>query len=102
MGDQVPDYRLSYMWSWHAQSALVGLGNMRCRGEPIAGARYASKYLIADQIRRQGLVCEEPRRAQRDEQASRPNGAVWTLSCGNAKYRVTLIPDMAANVELIK
>jgi hypothetical protein len=58
--------------------------------------------IISDQIRRQGFACEEPRHAERDEQASRPNGAVWTLSCGNAKYRVTLIPDMAANVELIK
>ena len=58
--------------------------------------------IIADHIRRQGYACDEPRHAVRDEQASRPNGAVWTLSCRNVKYRVTLIPDMAANVELIK
>jgi hypothetical protein len=58
--------------------------------------------IISDHIRRQGYACEEPRHAERDEKASRPNGAVWTLSCRNAKYRVTLIPDMAANVELIK
>ena len=58
--------------------------------------------IISDHIRRQGYACDEPRHAERDEQASRPNGAVWTLSCRNAKYRVTLIPDMAAKVELIK
>jgi hypothetical protein len=58
--------------------------------------------IISDHILRQGYACDEPRHAERDEQASRPNGAVWTLSCRNAKYRVTLIPDMAANVELIK
>jgi gas vesicle protein len=62
----------------------------------------AEANIISDHIRRQGYDCDEPRHAERDEQASRPNGAVWTLSCRNAKYRVTLIPDMAANVELIK
>ena len=58
--------------------------------------------IIADQIRRQGYPCEEPRQAERDRQASRPNETVWMLRCGNAAYRVTLIPDMAARVELAK
>ena len=58
--------------------------------------------IISDHIRRQGFACEEPRSAQRDEKASRPNETVWYLNCSNAKYRVTLIPDMAAHVELIK
>jgi hypothetical protein len=67
-----------------------------------SGAQDTPANIISDHIRRQGYACDEPRHAERDEQASRPNGAVWTLSCRNAKYRVTLIPDMAANVELIK
>jgi hypothetical protein len=58
--------------------------------------------IIADQIRRQGYPCEEPRQAERDSQASRPNETVWFLRCGNTAYRVTLIPDMAARVELVK
>jgi hypothetical protein len=55
--------------------------------------------IISDQIRRQGFACDEPRQAERDRQASRPNETVWILRCGNATYRVTLIPDMAARVE---
>jgi hypothetical protein len=55
--------------------------------------------IVSDQIRRQGFACDEPRQAERDRQASRPNETVWILRCGNATYRVTLIPDMAARVE---
>jgi len=58
--------------------------------------------IISDQIRRQGYACDEPRQAERDQQASRPNLTVWILTCGNATYRVTLIPDMAARVERLK
>ena len=58
--------------------------------------------IISDHISRQGFTCDEPRQAKRDEQASTPNGAVWILYCANAAYRVTLIPDMAAHVELIR
>jgi hypothetical protein len=55
--------------------------------------------IISDHIRRQGYTCEEPRAAERDQPASRPNETVWILRCGNATYRVTLVPDMAARVE---
>ena len=58
--------------------------------------------IISDQIRRQGYACDEPRQAERDRAASRPNETVWILTCGNARYRVTLIPDMAARVEQLK
>jgi hypothetical protein len=58
--------------------------------------------IISDQIRKQGYPCDEPRQAERDQQASRPNEAVWILRCGNVAYRVTLVPDMAARVELVK
>ena len=43
-----------------------------------------------------------PAQAERDQPASRPNETVWILRCGNATYRVTLIPDMAARVERLK
>ena len=54
--------------------------------------------IIAAQIRAQGYNCTLPVAAERDRQASAPNEAVWILSCGNARYRVRLVPDMAAQV----
>jgi hypothetical protein len=61
----------------------------------------SSKDVIAAQIRDQGYACEKPQSATRDEQASRPDEAVWILQCESAKYRVRLDPDMAAKVERI-
>jgi hypothetical protein len=53
---------------------------------------------IAAQIRTQGYACSAPVAATRDRAASRPNETVWLLQCGNARYRVQLVPDMAAQV----
>ena len=39
--------------------------------------------IISDHIRRQGYACEEPRHAERDQPASRPNETVWILRCGD-------------------
>jgi hypothetical protein len=36
---------------------------------------------------------------ERDVQASTPDEAVWVVQCENAKYRIRLVPDMAAKVE---
>jgi hypothetical protein len=58
--------------------------------------------IISDHIRRQGYPCDAPRQAEHDQEASRPNEAVWFLRCKNVSYRVTLIPDMAARVEVVK
>ncbi|MFA5951586.1 MAG: hypothetical protein WC807_15005 [Hyphomicrobium sp.] len=57
------------------------------------------KNIIADQIRRQGVPCTDPVRAERDVKLTRPNEAAWTLQCKEGTYRVILIPDMAAKVE---
>jgi hypothetical protein len=54
--------------------------------------------IIAAQIRTQGYACSTPVTATRDRAASRPNETVWLLQCGNARYRVQLVPDMAAQV----
>jgi hypothetical protein len=54
--------------------------------------------IIAAQIRTQGYACSAPVAAARDEAASRPNETVWLLRCGNARYRVQLVPDLAAQV----
>jgi hypothetical protein len=54
--------------------------------------------IVAAQIRAQGYACTRPVAAVRDQAASQPNATVWVLSCGNARYRVRLVPDMAAQV----
>ena len=85
------------------------VGRLPCTGSEVCGLRVsqapagdAPVAIISDQIRRQGYACDEPRKAERDREASRPNLTVWVLTCGNATYRVTLIPDMAARVEQLK
>jgi hypothetical protein len=83
--------------------AAAGAGLLLCLAAASASsAQDAPENIISDQISRQGFACETPRRAVRDVAASRPNGAVWTLICRNATYRVTLVPDMAAHVERLK
>jgi len=54
--------------------------------------------IIAAHVRLQGYTCNEPRSAERNAQASKPNEAVWLLVCENATYRVTLVPNMAARI----
>jgi hypothetical protein len=58
--------------------------------------------IIAAHVRTQGYACETAQSARRDRRASRPNETVWTLTCSNATYRVTLVPDMAARVSQVK
>jgi hypothetical protein len=65
----------------------------------VAAQTDTAAEIIAAQIRTQGYTCTAPVSAKRDQQAaSQPNVKVWVLSCGNARYRVRLVPDMAAQV----
>jgi hypothetical protein len=57
----------------------------------------ATGELVAVQVRSQGLACAEPVDARRDPAAD--DDAVWTLTCADAKYRVRLVPDQAAQIE---
>ena len=65
-------------------------------------AQETPAQIIAAHVRMQGYGCEKALDALRDSKASAPNEVVWTLRCSNASYRVRLVPDMAAKVELIK
>ena len=67
-----------------------------------AAAEEKPAEIIAAHIRTQGYACENALGALRNRKASRPNETVWTLRCSNGTYRVTLVPDMAAHVELMK
>ena len=65
----------------------------------VAAQTDAPAEIVAAHIRTQGYACTAPVSASRDQQAAaRPDVKVWILSCGNARYRVRLVPDMAAQV----
>jgi hypothetical protein len=65
-------------------------------------AKEATKDLLAAQIRDQGNLCNRPLSANRDLRRSKRDEAVWVLRCTNATYRLRLVPDMAAHVEVLK
>lgn len=90
---------------------FLPLGRIVWRAAPIlaamtmalnVAAQESPKEIVAAQIRAQGYACVAPQSAHRDTRASRPDQAVWLLKCKNATYRVRLVPDMAAGVEVIE
>ena len=60
-----------------------------------------SKEVIAVQLRKQGFECKNPESAEREKSDSKPDEAVWLLTCEGARYKVQLIPKMAAKVERV-
>ena len=64
-------------------------------------AQQDPKDIIAAELRLQGFTCDKPKSATRDTSASIPNETVWIVACENATYRTTLVPNMAAHVEVI-
>ena len=54
---------------------------------------------VADAVRDRGHPCERAISAKRDEAASRPDEAVWILTCSNGRYRVRFPGDTAPQVE---
>jgi hypothetical protein len=69
--------------------------------QPPQGADLEAIALIGDQVRAQGHACVRATAAQRDLASSRPDEAVWVLTCEDARYRVRLTPDGAAKIELL-
>lgn len=65
-------------------------------------AAETTKDILAAQVRTQGVVCDDPRRATRDARRSRPDHEVWVLTCKNATYRVSRYPDLAAKIERLR
>jgi len=68
-------------------------------GSPARAAGETPQDVLAAQIRLQGFTCDKSLGAVRDRKRSKPDHAVWVLKCGNAIYRVSRFPDMAAKVE---
>lgn len=58
-----------------------------------------TKEILSVQVRKQGFPCERPTLAAKDTERSTPGSAVWFLVCESAKYRIRLVPNMAAEVE---
>jgi hypothetical protein len=57
---------------------------------------------LAAQVRTQGYACDKALGATRDKKRSRPDYAVWVLTCSNAVYRVSRAPDMLAKIEPLR
>ncbi|MEN3349855.1 MAG: hypothetical protein V7632_3490 [Bradyrhizobium sp.] len=67
-----------------------------------ARAEQTLQDLLAIQLRTQGYACDKPLKAERDDKLSKPDNEAWTLTCSNATYRVSRVPDLAAKVEEIE
>jgi len=77
----------------------LGLISLQLMLPPAQAAEEMSTEIIAVQIRDQGYACDKALSAERDAEFSEPGEDAWILKCGNASYRVRLLPDMAAKVE---
>jgi hypothetical protein len=82
---------------------LAGAPSANERSGSVArAAEETPKEMLAAQVRAQGVVCDKPKRAVRDAKQSKPDHEVWNLTCGNATYRVSRYPDLAAKVERLR
>ena len=72
----------------------------------LAGSTAQAEQTLADllavQLRAQGYACDKPLKAERDDKLSKPDNEAWTLTCSNATYRVSRVPDLAAKVEKVE
>jgi hypothetical protein len=75
---------------------LVGAGGTAVAAGP---SGTDTQNILAAQLRDQGYACDQPKSAERDVHASTPDEAVWVVQCEDNKYRLRLVPDMAAKVE---
>ncbi|WGS18462.1 MULTISPECIES: hypothetical protein [unclassified Bradyrhizobium] len=67
-----------------------------------AQAEETLQGMLAAQLRAQGYACDKPLKAERDDKLSKPDNEAWTLTCSNATYRVSRVPDLPAKVEVVK
>jgi len=73
-----------------AVAALCATG-----GYALADDAAVDAKLVADQVRNQGLTCQDPVSATRDEAESKPELPVYVLTCADASYSVKVVPDQA-------
>ena len=75
------------LWHWRPCSMRVRLRNK------------TRKISLPPKSGRRVLPVITQRAQTRNAEASKPNAAVWVLACENGTYRVTLVPNLAAQVE---
>jgi hypothetical protein len=73
-------------------TAALLVASVGARAQPAADT-------VADAVRDGGHACGEAVSAERDEAASRPDEAVWILTCSDGRYRVRFPGDTAPQVE---
>lgn len=78
---------------------LVSMPAAKSQGADPGVSPEVSKEVIAVQIRKQGFECKNPERAERAKREDNTDDAVWLLTCEGVRYKVQLIPKMAAKVE---
>lgn len=73
----------------------AGLALSALSGAALADELSVDATIVADQVRNQGLTCQDPVSATRDEAASKPELPVYVLTCADATYTVKVVPDQA-------
>ena len=81
--------------------ALIASSDWGNAGRALAAEETPADVLAAH-LRLQGHRCDRAQSVQRDTQRSKPDAAVWIVTCESASYRVELVPHMAARVERIE
>ena len=84
---------------WRVAFAILGSVGAGCMALAAGTEDKDTANILAAQLRDQGYACDQPKSAEEDAQASKPDEEVWVVQCENAKYRMRLHPDMAAEVE---
>ncbi len=97
---QASSGRASFSDAWRPAFGVGAVAAALLAGP--AAAQDKPAEIIAAHIRTQGYACDKALSAQRNRKASRPNETVWLLRCSNGIYNVTLVPDLAAKVVLVK
>ena len=81
---------------------LTGVSLAGCFEAAMAQDQSVDLTIVADKVRSQGLICDNPNSAERVEAESGPHEAVYLLKCKGVTYHVRLIPDMAATVSVVE
>src|SRR5262245_7585571 len=82
-------------------AAIATLGGDGLLISPAARAQDMPADALAARLRIQGHRCDKALTAERDPERSRPDSAVWIVTCTDAAYRMQLVPNGAARIEAI-
>ena len=82
-------------------NAKIGLAMLATVLAPGAAPRAqgVDAGFVADAVRDRGFACKDVVSAERDAAASRPDEAVWILTCSDGRYRVRFKGDTGPQVE---